>query len=74
MREFMEAFRLPGEAQQISRITETFAEVYFASGPGKLCTTRFLKWVTNILYSGGEIPGCYLRPCILNHHVKYRPA
>lgn len=35
MREFMEAFRLPGEAQQISRITEIFAEVYFASGPGK---------------------------------------
>ena len=34
MRELLEAFRLPGEAQQISRITETFAEIYFASGPG----------------------------------------
>jgi len=34
MRELLESFRLPGEAQQISRITETFAEIYFASGPG----------------------------------------
>ncbi|KAI0080604.1 Sec7-domain-containing protein [Panus rudis PR-1116 ss-1] len=33
MREFMEAFRLPGEAQQISRVTEVFAEVYFATQP-----------------------------------------
>lgn len=30
MRELLESFRLPGEAQQIARITETFAEVYFA--------------------------------------------
>lgn len=30
----MEAFRLPGESQQINRITETFAEVYFATEPG----------------------------------------
>jgi brefeldin A-resistance guanine nucleotide exchange factor 1 len=36
MRELLETFRLPGEAQQISRITETFAEIYFASEPGKL--------------------------------------
>lgn len=35
MREFLESFRLPGEAQQISRITETFASIYFAAGPGK---------------------------------------
>lgn len=34
MREVLETFRLPGEAQQINRITETFAETYFASGPG----------------------------------------
>lgn len=34
MRELLETFRLPGEAQQISRITETFAEIYFASKPG----------------------------------------
>lgn len=36
MRELLETFRLPGEAQQIARITETFASIYFASGPGKL--------------------------------------
>lgn len=33
MREMLEAFRLPGESQQISRITETFAKIYFASDP-----------------------------------------
>lgn len=36
LRELLESFRLPGEAQQIARITETFAEVYFASQPGML--------------------------------------
>ena len=35
MRELLEAFRLPGESQQINRITETFAEVYFATKPRK---------------------------------------
>ena len=34
IRELLEAFRLPGEAQQIGRITETFAEIYFAAKPG----------------------------------------
>ncbi|KAL0947345.1 hypothetical protein HGRIS_013462 [Hohenbuehelia grisea] len=36
MREMLEAFRLPGEAQQISRITETFASIYFASEPAEV--------------------------------------
>jgi brefeldin A-resistance guanine nucleotide exchange factor 1 len=36
MRELLEAFRLPGESQQIARITETFAEVYFATNPRTL--------------------------------------
>ncbi|KAG5650374.1 hypothetical protein H0H81_012461 [Sphagnurus paluster] len=36
MRELLESFRLPGEAQQISRITETFASIYFASGPDEI--------------------------------------
>lgn len=35
MREMLESFRLPGEAQQIARITETFASAYFAAEPGK---------------------------------------
>lgn len=49
MRELLETFRLPGESQQISRITETFAEIYFASEPGlcfcftwKHCRSRYL--------------------------------
>lgn len=33
MRELLESFRLPGEAQQIDRITETFAKVYNAANP-----------------------------------------
>ncbi|KAF8630385.1 hypothetical protein AX15_002943 [Amanita polypyramis BW_CC] len=36
MRELLETFRLPGEAQQIARITETFASIYFASGPAEI--------------------------------------
>jgi brefeldin A-resistance guanine nucleotide exchange factor 1 len=36
MRELLEAFRLPGEAQQIARITETFASIYFAAGPAEI--------------------------------------
>lgn len=34
MRDMLEAFRLPGEAQQIDRITETFAQIYVAANPG----------------------------------------
>ncbi|KAI0831147.1 Sec7-domain-containing protein [Trametes gibbosa] len=33
LRELLESFRLPGESQQINRITETFAEVYIATKP-----------------------------------------
>jgi brefeldin A-resistance guanine nucleotide exchange factor 1 len=33
MRELLEAFRLPGEAQPIARITETFAEHFFSFRP-----------------------------------------
>ncbi|KDN35753.1 hypothetical protein RSAG8_11315, partial [Rhizoctonia solani AG-8 WAC10335] len=33
MRELLESFRLPGEAQPIARITETFAKRFFACGP-----------------------------------------
>ena len=35
MRELLEAFRLPGEAQPIARITEVFAEHYISFKPGK---------------------------------------
>lgn len=33
MRALCEAFRLPGEAQQIARVTETFARKYFSTKP-----------------------------------------
>ena len=35
MRELLETFRLPGEAQPIARITETFAEHFFSFKPRK---------------------------------------
>ena len=38
MRDLLEAFRLPGESQQIARVAETFAEIYFASGPAEIKT------------------------------------
>jgi brefeldin A-resistance guanine nucleotide exchange factor 1 len=43
MREMLEAFRLPGESQQIARITETFASIYFASMPGNIMSAMFLR-------------------------------
>ncbi|KAI0797843.1 Sec7-domain-containing protein [Abortiporus biennis] len=36
MRELLETFRLPGESQQINRITETFAEIYFGTHPAEV--------------------------------------
>ncbi|KAJ4488408.1 hypothetical protein J3R30DRAFT_3435649 [Lentinula aciculospora] len=36
MREMLESFRLPGESQQIERITGTFAMKYLESGPAEI--------------------------------------
>ncbi|KAJ7168148.1 hypothetical protein C8R43DRAFT_983232 [Mycena crocata] len=36
LRELLVTFRLPGESQQIARITETFASIYFAAGPDEI--------------------------------------
>ncbi|CAJ0627581.1 11413_t:CDS:10 [Entrophospora sp. SA101] len=38
MREMLESFRLPGEAQQIERIMETFAITYFATKPAEIAS------------------------------------
>ncbi|EPB82288.1 hypothetical protein HMPREF1544_10968 [Mucor circinelloides 1006PhL] len=38
MRMILETFRLPGESQQIMRVTEAFAATYFASGPKEIAT------------------------------------
>ncbi|CEP08581.1 hypothetical protein [Parasitella parasitica] len=38
MRMILETFRLPGESQQIMRVTEAFAATYFASGPEEIAT------------------------------------
>lgn len=42
MRDLLEAFRLPGEAQQIARITEIFAEVYHQAQPGSSLGTSYI--------------------------------
>ncbi|CAG8495510.1 3078_t:CDS:10 [Funneliformis caledonium] len=38
LREMLESFRLPGEAQQIERIMETFSVTYFETGPTEIET------------------------------------
>ncbi|ORY28981.1 hypothetical protein BCR39DRAFT_467884 [Naematelia encephala] len=38
MRELLESFRLPGEAQPIARITETFAEHFFSFKPPEIAS------------------------------------
>ena len=40
LREFLESFKLPGESQKIERITEAFAQAYFAQQTGGV----FLTW------------------------------
>lgn len=42
MRELLETFRLPGEAQPIARITETFAEHFFSFRPRRWTPLRRL--------------------------------
>ncbi|SJX61252.1 related to golgi-specific brefeldin a-resistance guanine nucleotide exchange factor 1 [Sporisorium reilianum f. sp. reilianum] len=38
LREMLESFRLPGESQQIERITQTFASTFFAAKPEGIAT------------------------------------
>ncbi|CAD6980440.1 unnamed protein product [Tilletia controversa] len=38
LRELLETFRLPGESQQISRITETFAKIFFSHKPPEIAS------------------------------------
>ena len=38
LRLLLESFRLPGESQQIERVMETFASVYFSTKPKHLAT------------------------------------
>lgn len=36
LRMVLETFRLPGESQQIMRVTDTFAEVFYESSPPEI--------------------------------------
>ena len=48
MRELLETFRLPGEAQPIARITETFANVFIASNPREYRCGRLADFAAEI--------------------------
>ena len=73
MRELLETFRLPGESQQINRITETFAEIYFASGPGTPIDT---STVLNLIYEhrGSEVARRGLCFSIFDYYAEHRFA
>lgn len=43
MRNFLQAFRLPGEAQKIDRFMLKFAERYFQGNPGTLANAGMLQ-------------------------------
>ena len=70
MRELLETFRLPGEAQPIARITEVFAEHFFSFRPRKLLRlSGFVSLYLHCSRHGGS--GRYLCACILRHHAQY---
>jgi hypothetical protein len=72
MRELLETFRLPGEAQPISRITETFAEHFFSFRPRE--HIRFgLRHLLN-LRSRDRESGRGLCARLFGDHAQYRPA
>jgi hypothetical protein len=73
IRELLEAFRLPGESQQINRIAETFAEYYFASEPGELKHPNCSQSIDGG-DSGGEVSRCSICPYLFNYYVEYRFA
>jgi hypothetical protein len=71
MREMLESFRLPGEAQQIERITDTFAAKYFGSEPG---TTRFAALEVTLLMhpsSRDPLPRCSPRSILRHYHAEH---
>ena len=74
MRELLESFRLPGEAQQIARITETFASIYFASDPRKQFTPCQNIHISIICISGDQERRCGLRVGIFCYHAEHRSS
>ena len=75
MREMLESFRLPGESQQIERITGVFAEKYYIANTD--CERGFaslqpLSDTENC--SGNQILRRGPCPLLLYHHVEHGPA
>jgi brefeldin A-resistance guanine nucleotide exchange factor 1 len=71
MRELLETFRLPGEAQPIARITETFAAHFFSFAPRECWTSPRQVTVSLTGHSGDCEPGRRLRLGLLGYHVEY---
>lgn len=74
MRNLLESFRLPGESQQIARITETFASKYFATGPGKFRLRVSKTGMSLMIRRGHQNRGCCLRFGVFDHYAEYRLA
>jgi hypothetical protein len=64
-RQFLWSFRLPGEAQKIDRMMETFAARYCLCNPGVFRSTG-ADW-------GGTHSDCHTRVCSARHHGHRTP-
>ena len=74
MRDLFETFRLLGEVRQISPITQTFAEIYFASQPGLVfftCSCILVAQATSYC-SRDEKPGRSPRRCVFGDYVEHQ--
>jgi brefeldin A-resistance guanine nucleotide exchange factor 1 len=75
MRELLEAFRLPGEAQPIARITEVFAEHYISFKPGKSSArSRKQLLIVYMISSRNQRRRRCLCAGIFCHHVEHGSA
>jgi hypothetical protein len=82
LRRFLHWFRLPGEAQKIDRLMESFSKKYFAQQSTCYDTPLFADEgnivIIGIVVNGIVINSKQIRCClylsIFNNHVKYRYA
>jgi hypothetical protein len=71
MREMLESFRLPGESQQIERITGVFAEKYYAANADCESGLLNLQSLMTPKRSGNQILGRGPCPVLLHNHAEH---
>ena len=71
LRTFLQAFRLPGEAQKIDRFMLKFAERYIAGNPQTIFANAGEKLATFWLCSADVFHRYGLRTCLFHHYVEY---